>query len=102
MEQLIIDRSGLISFNNVRYRILQTILINIKLYQKLLKYNQSIKQISLFWLNKNNLSFLQFDWTTLKMEYGILADSHISRPLKISVKMIIFDKVNKVIIVMRV
>ena len=32
----------------------------------------------------------------------ILADSHISQPLKISVKMMIFDKCNNVIIVMRI
>ena len=32
----------------------------------------------------------------------ILADSHISRPLKISVKTMIFDTCNNVIIVMRV
>ena len=32
----------------------------------------------------------------------ILADSHISRPLKISVKMMIFNTYNNVIIVMRV
>ena len=32
----------------------------------------------------------------------ILAESHISRPLKISVKMMIFDKCNNAIIVTRV
>ena len=39
-------------------------------------------------------------WSTVYAR--ILVDSHISQPLKISVKMMIFDQCNNVIIVMRV
>ena len=44
----------------------------------------------------------KYNRTHITIYTCILADSHISRPLKISVKMMICDTCNNVIIVMRV